>query len=158
MKCEICSFVTDRKSRFHDHVKMHKNQRDLPCPECQKMFVTRRTLGAHRQKVHGQRTLQCEFCAYAPPTASQLREHVRVMHTHRDQKPFQCRYCDFRSATRGNCHKHMVSRHRVLVEEDTRQMVAMATAAAIIPPKWLPLPLDTTPHKWSSLDRQEFCQ
>ena len=41
-----------------------------------------------------------------------MREHIRINHTHRDRKPYQCGYCDFRAHTSGNCRKHCVSRHK----------------------------------------------
>ncbi len=41
-----------------------------------------------------------------------LREHVRMMHTHRDVKPYKCAYCDYRCRTSGNCRKHCVNRHK----------------------------------------------
>ncbi len=54
---------------------------------------------------------QCDFCQHASGTEYHLREHIRVMHTHRDVKPFQCSYCDFRCGTSGNCNKHVKARH-----------------------------------------------
>ena len=41
-----------------------------------------------------------------------MREHIRINHTHRDRKPYQCGYCDFRAHTSGNCRKHCVSKHK----------------------------------------------
>ena len=62
-------------------------------------------------QVHKEKTFTCHTCAYATSERSKLREHERVMHTHRDVKPYRCSYCPFSSATSGNCRKHMSQKH-----------------------------------------------
>lgn len=52
LRCDYCSFLTDKRSRFDDHVKMHHNIRDIPCNECGKLFVTKKVLRQHIIKVH----------------------------------------------------------------------------------------------------------
>ena len=52
LRCDCCSFVTDKRCRYDDHVKMHQNIRDIPCVECGKLFVTKKTLRQHIIKVH----------------------------------------------------------------------------------------------------------
>jgi len=52
MRCDYCSFITDKRGRFDDHVKMHRNIRDIPCTQCGKLFVTKKTLRQHIIKVH----------------------------------------------------------------------------------------------------------
>jgi len=52
LRCDYCSFVTDKRCRFDDHVKMHHNIRDIPCNQCGKLFVTKKTLRQHIIKVH----------------------------------------------------------------------------------------------------------
>ena len=54
---------------------------------------------------------RCDVCSYATGEPSKLREHVRIMHTHRHVKPYKCAYCPFTSATSGNCRKHVAQRH-----------------------------------------------
>lgn len=50
--CAACPFVTDKRCRYDDHVKMHLNIRDIACPQCGKLFVTKKMLRQHVQKVH----------------------------------------------------------------------------------------------------------
>ena len=52
LRCDFCSFMTDKRCRFDDHVKMHHNIRDIPCTQCGKLFVTKKTLRQHIIKVH----------------------------------------------------------------------------------------------------------
>jgi len=52
MRCDYCSFITDKRSRYDDHVKMHRNIRDIACTQCGKLFVTKKTLRQHIIKVH----------------------------------------------------------------------------------------------------------
>jgi len=52
LRCDSCTFMTDKRCRFDDHIKMHRNIRDIPCTECGKLFVTKKTLRQHIIKVH----------------------------------------------------------------------------------------------------------
>lgn len=81
LKCDQCNFTTDKKCRFHDHVKMHHNIRDIPCAVCGKMFVTKKTLRQHVIKVHHQKQVACAYCPYAASTRSKLNEHLRQHHS-----------------------------------------------------------------------------
>lgn len=85
MRCDQCSFVTNKKYRYNDHVKMHKNIRDIPCPECGKSFVTRKTMRQHIVKVHKQTTQCCHLCSFKALTVRKLQEHNALMHDLRNQ-------------------------------------------------------------------------
>jgi len=50
----------------------------------------------HMEWLHELRQFRCDFCDHVTRAVGQLREHVRCMHTHRDVKPYQCGYCEFR--------------------------------------------------------------
>lgn len=69
MRCSFCSFVTDNRRRYNDHVKMHQNIRDIPCGQCGKLFVTKKTLRQHIIKVH-QRAAAKAAGATSPTSAS----------------------------------------------------------------------------------------
>ena len=112
--CNICDFTTDRKHRYEMHMKKHLGIRDITCHICGKTFVTRNSLANHMQRVHSGKTYGCQFCDYTTGNIQHYREHVRVMHTHRDVKPYKCAYCDFRCHTSGNCRKHCANRHKGL--------------------------------------------
>ncbi len=60
------------------------------------------------------KTFHCEFCDHVSADRSHLQEHVRVVHTHRNVKPYKCAYCEFHCATSGNCRKHCKAKHRDL--------------------------------------------
>lgn len=62
--------------------------------------------------VHTKKSVKCDHCSYVTSTNSHLREHVRIMHTHRDVKPYKCAYCDFCTALSGNCRKHIKNKHK----------------------------------------------
>ena len=111
-ECEMCDYTTDNKARFRDHIKCHNSVRDLPCPHCGKLFMTKKCLRGHVVKVHNPKTLTCDFCGYATADKSKLNIHVRVMHTQRGYKPYKCAYCDFHCATGGNCRKHVANKHK----------------------------------------------
>ena len=72
LKCEYCSFITEKRGRYDDHIKMHRNIRDMPCAQCGKLFVTKKTLRQHVIKVHRRvaaATTTAASSAAAPPPA-----------------------------------------------------------------------------------------
>ena len=69
LRCDCCSFVTDKRSRYDDHIKMHRNIRDMPCALCGKLFVTKKTLRQHVAKVHQRVSATNTTNASPPPVA-----------------------------------------------------------------------------------------
>lgn len=79
-KCDQCPFATDRRHRYTEHVKKHANIRDIPCPECGKLFVTSKTMRQHIVKVHKQTTIYCALCPFRTLSQTKLQEHITLMH------------------------------------------------------------------------------
>jgi len=77
LKCDYCNFVTEKRSRYDDHIKMHRNIRDLPCVQCGKLFVTKKTLRQHIIKVHRRAaTASSDGAVVATPSAITSRSFV----------------------------------------------------------------------------------
>lgn len=134
--CTLCDFTTNVKSRFSDHMRMHLNMRDMPCPECGKLFVTRKTLHSHMVKVHRPKSYKCSECPYATGVPNKLKEHMKLVHTHRHFKPYKCAYCKFLCASGGNCRKHIMRKHPgldvkyiKLTEEEFNEVTTMDAQA-----------------------------
>ena len=67
LRCDFCSFVTDKRCRYDDHLKMHSNIRDIPCAQCGKLFVTKKTLRQHVIKVHQRAAAMTNVAQSCPP-------------------------------------------------------------------------------------------
>ena len=113
-RCELCEYTCDRITRFEEHMTMHKGERNFICQTCGKGFLKKNTLRGHILWVHKEKTIHCDYCDHVTSTVANLREHVRIMHTHRNVKPFKCAYCDYHCLTAGNCRKHVAVRHKEL--------------------------------------------
>ncbi|XP_041347439.1 zinc finger protein 37 homolog [Gigantopelta aegis] len=113
-KCEDCDFIAFRRFAFINHRKLHEGQRDFQCGVCGKGYITARAL-RHHMIWHSEKKFACEFeaCHYASPSKRQLEQHVRLMHTQRDVKPFACHLCPHRTGVRGNLDKHLRTVHRL---------------------------------------------
>ena len=111
-ECNLCQFTTSIKYQYSDHMRVHYQMRDIPCPHCNKKFITRKSMRSHIVKCHKPKDYHCSVCNYSSAVKSKVHEHMRVIHTHRHYKPYQCPYCSFRCATGGNCRKHVKQRHK----------------------------------------------
>ncbi len=110
-ECEHCDYTTSLKSRYTDHMRVHRKVRDIPCPHCDKLFMTHRSLAGHKGKVHGPKKYRCKICGYMTSVTTRLREHIQTKHGDPDYKPYKCPYCSYRCASGGNCRKHVKSQH-----------------------------------------------
>lgn len=111
-ECNICQFTTNIKYQYSDHMRVHYQIRDIPCPHCNKKFITRKSMRSHIVKCHKPKDYHCSVCSYSSAVKSKVHEHMRVIHTHKHYKPYQCPYCSFQCATGGNCRKHVKQRHK----------------------------------------------
>ncbi|KAK7080588.1 hypothetical protein SK128_000480 [Halocaridina rubra] len=51
---------------------------------------------------------QCPYCFKIFGLRTDLKRHLR---THTGEKPFVCKYCDFRTALKGNLKRHFILVH-----------------------------------------------
>lgn len=68
-----------------------KEQADLTCVECQKVFSNRRLLGSHMSGVHGYYHYVCYHCDRRFQTAKQRNVHAAVEH---ENFRYVCDLCD----------------------------------------------------------------
>lgn len=57
-KCDICGKASNRKSHIIDHVESHFEGAFQPCPHCNKMLKTRKSLGNHIRAFHMKKEMQ----------------------------------------------------------------------------------------------------
>ena len=113
-QCDRCAFQTPLSNKFKHHMDSHNNVRNYLCDQCDAKFVTRTTLNVHKKWKHssGESTKICNQCGYETRGLGRLNEHIRVQHQLKGIRPFRCPYCDFTSATGGNCRKHIMGKHK----------------------------------------------
>lgn len=82
--------TTQKPKRFRGK-KSKVPPKNIPCPDCKKMFRAERTLKTHRKRDHGfvQRNI-CTICGREFKDAGNLNQH---MHTHGDSKRYICNFC-----------------------------------------------------------------
>ncbi|XP_029634689.1 zinc finger protein 99 [Octopus sinensis] len=129
-KCPHCDFVTIFGHRYRIHMNSHNNIRQYVCEFCSKAFVSSNSLRRHKLWLHSSESLSCPFCTYETKTKQSLSVHVRTQHTMKGVKPYMCRYCDFRSATGGNCRKHIMNKHKGLEVEYVKDTTLLEAAKA----------------------------
>lgn len=129
-KCSHCDFVTIFGHRYRIHMNSHNNIRQYVCEFCSKAFVSSNSLRRHKLWLHSSESLSCPFCSYETKTKQSLSVHVRTQHTMKGVKPYMCRYCDFRSATGGNCRKHIMNKHKGLEVEYVKDTTLLEAAKA----------------------------
>lgn len=95
-KCVECGADFKTNKPYHEHLQQHEMERNLNlgvttpndynvCEECDKTFVSYRSLDAHRRLVH--KIVQCSKCGEAVPEIK-FSYHMKVLH--KEGKPLTC--------------------------------------------------------------------
>lgn len=79
-KCDQCPFKSHSRGRYEDHLKKHRNVKDVQCPECGKMFFSKKNLYGHAMKVHRPKNLCCSYCNFSTAIRSKYKCHMRTKH------------------------------------------------------------------------------
>lgn len=94
--CKLCSFRTPIRSRLlNTHMKIHSDERNFKCSECEKAFKNTKQLKNHR-RTHSQVVIirKCEICDILFYSQKHLSNHIRSFHQKQDE--FKCNICDSR--------------------------------------------------------------
>uniref|UniRef100_A0A2K6TM48 Zinc finger protein 619 n=1 Tax=Saimiri boliviensis boliviensis TaxID=39432 RepID=A0A2K6TM48_SAIBB len=89
-KCGECGSYYNPHSDFHQHQRIHTNEKPYKCKECGKTFRYNSKLSRH-QKIHtGEKPYSCEECGQAFSQNSHLLQHQKL---HGGQRPYECADC-----------------------------------------------------------------
>lgn len=79
--CPHCNSAYFKRSKLLVHIKTHTGVRDVPCPNCPKMFSCRDNMVKHVKLVHAQtRDYKCTACDRAFKSSKHLVQHVLRLH------------------------------------------------------------------------------
>ncbi|KAI3351384.1 hypothetical protein L3Q82_020206, partial [Scortum barcoo] len=105
--CSQCSYFSDRKSNYIQHIRTHTGVRNMPfqCLYCDYSSSQKTHLTRHMRTHSGERPFKCESCNYLAANQHEVTRHARQVHN--GPKPLSCPYCEYKTADRSNFKKHV---------------------------------------------------
>lgn len=90
--CSFCSMTFNQWANKQRHEKTHAGgTKPFSCDTCHRKFSERKEMELHRAGHGGGRPRACQYCSKSFRKPSELRDHLRRMHT--NERPFQCQLC-----------------------------------------------------------------
>ncbi|XP_013416137.1 zinc finger protein 26 isoform X1 [Lingula anatina] len=109
-----CSFLTYSSVTMENHCRAkHTEEKNFPCPQCNKRLSTKRSLHAHILSRHELRyTCNCPNCGKMLIDKAALKLHQ--LRCTRAPKTFLCTQCDHSSYAKGELEAHQFKKHGIL--------------------------------------------
>lgn len=76
--CEVCGMMFKKEWQHTQHMRRHEE--DVPCGQCDRMFVSKKLLKFHMKFHTGERKFLCEECGASFKTKHALQGHSRQVH------------------------------------------------------------------------------
>ncbi|XP_077982316.1 uncharacterized protein LOC144437273 [Glandiceps talaboti] len=105
-KCVKCWVKFPSQAGLDRHLV--KESHNYPCPECDKVHVSKRQLRIHMITHQTERQYLCEKCGQDFKTPRDLQRHSI---SHSNIKPFQCMHCGKGFSFRNKLHRHILTVH-----------------------------------------------
>ena len=103
---ENCEKRFYHKGAWKDHMKRHRGEKTIPCPQCGFMFLTTAELNTHLKYVHlKEKSFKCTLCSYESSRPDALRRHTESVHE--KLRKYECVQCDYKCSEKGSLNKHM---------------------------------------------------
>ncbi|XP_014672457.1 PREDICTED: zinc finger protein 45-like [Priapulus caudatus] len=138
--CEYCAKTFSVRSHLSTHIRNQHRKRACVCEQCGVVSASTMALYAHKMSWHGERRIACSACDRRFLSPFALRKHARRHDAHRprtfscsyagcrrafyeakhlevhmlrhtDEKPLQCRHCDFVCRQRNSINYHVSKYH-----------------------------------------------
>ncbi len=104
--CPVCGKTFNVVSNLTKHMKSH-GQREVPCPQCDKLFYTQAAVKQHLKHVHADTTHACQFCGKEMKCKNSLYGHIAQYHQN-TLTLYQCDVCGKQFRQKGNVKKHQL--------------------------------------------------
>ena len=125
LPCEKCGKTFQKKALLTKHIKLvHSDEYTFPCVDCKKVFTSQYKLSRHRRRsmlcahasshprISASPKYKCTLCEKAFQHNYNLRMHMNVAHTSRDERiEYKCNLCEKVFYTSYGCFAHM-RRHK----------------------------------------------
>ncbi|XP_013416136.1 zinc finger protein 425 [Lingula anatina] len=109
-----CSFLTYSLLTMEDHCRAkHTEEKNFPCPQCNRKFSTKGSLKSHRLSRHELRyTCSCPNCGKMMVDKASLKMHqLRCIGA---RKTFLCSQCDHSTYVKDRLEAHQFKQHGIL--------------------------------------------
>ncbi|XP_075226111.1 uncharacterized protein LOC142327119 isoform X2 [Lycorma delicatula] len=118
--CGVCGMhKTTSRLNLETHMKIHRDIREYPCPECGKRFKQKAQLRNHRithikkkemivptaQPPRWYMTQKCHICYKTYADSKCLKKHIQAVHS--KLKPYVCHVCGHSSARKAMLQAHL---------------------------------------------------
>jgi len=89
-QCHVCQKQLKYKKRLDKHITKEHSQDSYQCPECPKIFITRKKFLVHYSFSHAENDpadqVKCEICSKIFCNAARLKQHVKYTHNKTENK------------------------------------------------------------------------
>ncbi|XP_023727023.1 zinc finger protein 2 homolog, partial [Cryptotermes secundus] len=108
--CDTCHRKFSERKEMELHRAGHGGGRPRGCQYCSKSFRKPSELKDHLRRVHtNERPYQCQLCSKAFFVPHELKQHLMV---HTGERPFTCQFCLRKFRQKGNLKRHHERHHR----------------------------------------------
>lgn len=102
-KCDVCGYMTWKKSSMVQHTRTHTGEKPFQCDFCSYKASDKSALIVHTRTHTGEKPFQCEICSFLTTQKSALTVHKRI---HTNVKPFHCDFCNYKTSYKSCLTNH----------------------------------------------------
>ena len=88
--------------------QISSDAKSTECPECGKVFTTKRAMVTHYRSKHEGIKYFCHQCDFQGSTQSHLKSHIQSKH---EGIKYPCNQCDYQATTQGSLQTQITAKH-----------------------------------------------